>query len=191
MSGIHIEVLVASGYALFLVAVAACLERVGRHAHRRSHQYQTAGFTYRQHLNMWECPAGQYLKLWAFDSQRQVAEYRAEAKSCNSCELKKECTNSDDGRRLEHHLDSWLQSEIHRFHRGISLALLFLAALILSLEAIFETAAIDLAVLLTAMVSVAIAATRLGFGQLAISPPVKESTVRPRPSRSAETLPLS
>ena len=165
MSGIHIEVLVASGYALFLVAVAACLERLGRHAHQRSRQYQTAGFTYRQHLNVWECPAGQYLKLWAFDSQRRMAEYRAEAKSCNSCALKKECTNSDDGRRLEHHLDSWLQSEIRRFHRGISLALLFLAALILSLEAVLETSAIDLAVLLTVMLGVAIAATRLWFRQ--------------------------
>ena len=36
MSGIHIEALVASGYALFLVAVAACLERLGRHTHQRS-----------------------------------------------------------------------------------------------------------------------------------------------------------
>ena len=170
MSGIHIDVLVASGYALFLVAVAACLDRLGRHTHQRSRQYQTAGFTYRQHLNVWECPAGQYLKLWAFDSQRRVAEYRAEAKSCNSCALKKECTNSDDGRRLEHHLDSWLQSEIRRFHRGISLALLFLAALILSLEAVLETATIDLVVLLTVMVLVAIAATRIGFGQRPVNP---------------------
>ena len=170
MSGIHIEALVASGYALFLVAVAACLERLGRRTHQRSRQYQTAGFTYRQHLNVWECPAGQHLKLWAFDSQRRVAEYRAEAKSCNSCALKKDCTNSDDGRRLEHHLDSWLQSEIRRFHRGISLALLFLAALILSLEALLETAAIDLAALLTVMVPVAIAATRLGFRQRPINP---------------------
>jgi hypothetical protein len=165
MSSIHIEVLLASGYALFLVAVAIGLNKMGRHTHQRSRQYQTSGFTYHQHLDMWECPAGQCLKLWAFDSQRRIAEYRAEAKSCNSCALKKKCTNSDDGRRLEHHLDSWLQSEICRFHRGISLALLFLAALILSLEAALETAAIDLAVLVTVMVPVAIAATRLGFRQ--------------------------
>ena len=90
MSSIHIEVLLASGYALFLVAVATCLEKLGRHTHQRSRQYQTAGFTYHQHLNVWECPAGQYLKLWAFDSQRRVAQYRAEAKSCNSCALKRE-----------------------------------------------------------------------------------------------------
>jgi len=164
MSSIHTEVLLASGYALFLVIVAICLEKLGRHSQQRSRQYQTAGFTYHQHLNVWECPAGQYLKLWAFDSQRRVAQYRAEAKSCNSCVLKKNCTDSEDGRKLEHHPDSWLQSEVRRFHHGISLALLFLAGLILSLEIILQTATADLMVLLGAMVPVAIVSTRLGFG---------------------------
>ena len=165
MSSIHIEVLLASGYALFLVAVATCLEKLGRHTHQRSRQYQTAGFTYHRHINVWECPAGQYLKLWAFDSQRQVAQYRAEAKSCNSCALKRNCTDSDDGRTLDHHpLDSWLQSEVRRFHRGISLALVFLAGLILLVEMTLQTATADLAVLLCVMVPVAIMATRLGFG---------------------------
>ena len=61
-------------------------------------------------------------------------------------------------------LDSWLQSEVRRFHRGISLALVFLAGLILSVEMTLQTATADLAVLLCAMVPVAIMATRLGFG---------------------------
>lgn len=164
MSSIHIEVLLASGYALFLLAVATCLEKLGRHTHHRSRRYQTAGFTYHQHINVWECPAGQYLKLWAFDSQRRVAQYRAEAKSCNSCALKKNCTDSEDGRTLDHPLDSWLQSEVHRFHRGISLTLVFLAGLILALEMTAQPGTIDFAVLLCAMVPVAIMATRLGFG---------------------------
>jgi len=164
MSTIHTEVLLASGYALFLLAVATCLEMLGRHTHQRSRQYQTAGFTYHQSNNVWECPAGQYLKLWAFDSHRRIAQYRAEAKACNSCALKKSCTDSEDGRKLEHHLDSWLQSEVRRFHHGISLALLFLAGLILSVEIALQTAPTDLAVLLSAMVPIAIVATRLQFG---------------------------
>ena len=90
MSSIHTEVLLASGYALFLVVVATCLETLGRHTNQRSRQYQTAGFTYHHHHNVWECPAGQYLKLWAFDSHRRIAQYRAEAKVCNSCALKRE-----------------------------------------------------------------------------------------------------
>ena len=164
MNSIHTEVLLASGYALFLVVLATCLERMGRHTHQRSRQYQTAGFTYHRQLNVWECPAGQFLKLWAFDSQRQVAQFRAEAKSCNSCALKKHCTDSEDGRNLEHHLDSWLQSEVRRFHRGISLALLLVAGLILFVEMTLQTTISDLAVLLTAVVPVAVVATRLGIG---------------------------
>jgi len=173
MSSIHTEVWLASGYALFLVVVAACLESMGRHTHQRSRRYQTAGFTYHQHLNVWECPAGQYLKLWAFDSERKIAQYRARAESCNSCSLKKNCTDSEDGRKLEHHLDSWLQSEVHRFHRGISLALLFLAGLILVLEMTGQTATADLAVLLIALAPVGAQATRLVSVSLRDRPAVK------------------
>jgi hypothetical protein len=173
MSSVHTEVLLASGYALFLVAVGTCLERLGQHTHQRSRQYQTAGFTYHQPLNVWECPAGQYLKLWAFDSQRRIAQYRAEPKSCNSCALRKNCTDSEDGRKLEHHLDSWLQSEVHRFHRGISLALLFLAGLILVLDMIGQTATADLAVLLIALAPVGAQATRLVSVSLRDRPAVK------------------
>lgn len=161
MSSIHIEVLLASGYAVFLVAAAICLEMAGRHTHRRSREYHTAGFTYHPHHDMWECPAGQYLKVWAFDPHRRTTQYRAEAKSCNSCALKKNCTDSDDGRTLEHHLDSWVQSEVRRFHRGISLALLFLAGLILAMEMTFHATSTDLAVLLCAMLPVGIVARRV------------------------------
>lgn len=162
MNNIHMEVLLASGYAVFLVGVATCLEMVGRHTHERSsRQYHTAGFTYHQHQNVWECPAGQYLKLWAFDSRRGVAQYRAEAKSCNSCALKTNCTDSDDGRKLDHHLDSWLRSEVRRFHRGISLALLLLAGLILTVEMTLHATSSELSVLLLAMLLVAVVARRV------------------------------
>ena len=56
MNTVHVEVLLASGYAVFLVASATCLEMVGRHTRQRSRQYHTAGFTYHPHHNMWEVP---------------------------------------------------------------------------------------------------------------------------------------
>ena len=76
-------------------------------------------------------------------------------RSCDGT-LKRNCTDSEDGWTLDHHLDSWLQSEVQLFHRAISLALFFLAVLILAVGMIFHTASIDLAVLLGAMVPVAI-----------------------------------
>ena len=165
MSSIHIEALLASGYALFLVAVADLPRKAGA-----THPPKIASVP-----NSWvylsSAPAmcGSVPPVSTSSSGRSTLnggshEYRAEAKSCNSCALKENCTDSEDGRRLEHHLDSWLQSEVRRFHHGISLALLFLAGLILSLETTLQTATTDLAVLLSAMVPVAIMATRLGFG---------------------------
>ncbi len=49
-------------------------------------------------------------------------------------ELKLNCTDSDTGRLLQRRLDPWFESEIRRFHRGISLTLLFLATVLLLAE---------------------------------------------------------
>lgn len=132
--GVHIEVILAAGYALLLVGVAAVLEWLARHSHRRSEHYRNSGFIYKRKLDVWECPAGQHLTREQTDFERRIARYRAPAHQCNACHGKKDCTDSDDGRLLESRLDSWLQSELRRFHRGISLMLLLLAVLLLAVE---------------------------------------------------------
>ncbi|MGD0743592.1 MAG: transposase [Verrucomicrobiota bacterium] len=132
--GIHIEVILAAAYALLLVGVAAILEWLARHAHRRSEHYRHSGFTYQRKLDVWECPTGHHLTRVQTDFERNLARYRAPAHKCNACHCKKDCTDSDDGRELESRPDTWLQSELRRFHRGISLALFLLAVIILAAE---------------------------------------------------------
>jgi len=132
--GVHIEVLLAGGYALFLVGVAAILEFVARHSHHRSEHFRNSGFVYKQKLDIWECPTGHHLKREKTDFERKITHYRAPAHKCNTCHRKKDCTDSENGRLLESRLDAWLQSELSRFHRGISLALLLLAVIILVAE---------------------------------------------------------
>ncbi len=161
ISGIHLDVLLGAGYAVFLVGVAIALEFLARHSHRRAQRYQTAGFQYLQHLDVWECPAGQQLSRIGFDEQKRIARYRAPAKACNSCSLKNNCTDSDEGRELEHHLDWWLQSELRRFHRGISLALLLLAGLIVAADIPQHATARDLGVLCVAIAPVALVGSRM------------------------------
>lgn len=134
ISGIHAEVLLAAGYAIFLVLVAAGLELLARHSHRRSEKFHVTGFKYNKEFDLWECPTGQHLRRAEFDHARRVVRYRAPSCACNSCPAKGNCTDSDDGREIEHRLESWLESEIRRFHRGISLALLLLAGLIAAVE---------------------------------------------------------
>src|SRR5215469_5496276 len=134
MHDIHLEVLLVDGYALFLVVVAGILEFVARHSHHRSEHFRNSGFVYKRHLDVWECPTGHHLKREKTDLERKIAHYRAPAQKCNACAFKNDCTDSNDGRLLESRVDSWLQSELSRFHRGISITLLLLALFILFIE---------------------------------------------------------
>jgi hypothetical protein len=70
------------------------------------------------------------------DHRRKTTTYRAPASACNACSLKLNCTDSDAGRTLERRFDVWIESELRRFHRGISLALLFLASILLVTESL-------------------------------------------------------
>ena len=132
--GLHNEVFLALTYALFLMAVAFLLERLARRSQKRAEGYRSSGFIYFSELDYWECPAGHQLVQLHTDHQRRVTTYRAPANACNSCSLKLNCTDSDEGRPLETRSNTWVESELRRFHRGISLILLLLATIILVAE---------------------------------------------------------
>lgn len=134
ISGIRGEVLLAAGYSVVLVAIAAGLELLARRSHQRSERFHLSGFKYHQQFDVWECPTGQRLTRSEVDHKRRLVRYRAPSHACNSCPAKSNCTDSDDGREIENRIDSWLESDIRRFHCGMSLALLLLAGLILAVE---------------------------------------------------------
>lgn len=161
IDGIHSDVLLAAAYALLLVLVAAILEYLARHSHRRSEHYRNSGFTYKRKQDVWECPTGQHLRRFETDFDRRIARYRAPAHKCNVCHCKKDCTDSDDGRELESRLDAWVQSELHRFHRGLSLVLLLIASLILGMEIFRHTDGRDWLVLLVLLLPIGFTGSRL------------------------------
>jgi hypothetical protein len=161
ISGMHVEVVLAAIYAAFLAAVAFGLELLARHSHQRSERYRNSGFTYFRDLDAWECPAGQQLLRHQTDYQRRIVHYRASADACNRCPLKNNCTDSNDGRLLKSHLDSWIESELRRFHRGISLALLLLATIILLAEAIRHSARYELLVVASLLLPISLVETKL------------------------------
>jgi hypothetical protein len=132
--GIHFEVLLALAYSLFLGGVAFVLERLARRTQKRAEGYRNSGFIYFRELNYWECPAGHQLVQLQTDHVRRITSYRAPASACNSCSLKLNCTDSNEGRILEQRMENWLESELHRFHRGISLSILLLATVFLVSE---------------------------------------------------------
>ena len=124
------EALLAAGYAAALLLGAFGLEWLSAHTHRRSLRYRTAGFTYDEEHDHWDCPEGQHLWPHEFDHERRLVRYRAKAHICNGCPRKDGCTDSDRGREIVRPLDPWPHSEAGRFHRGLSLMLVALAVLI-------------------------------------------------------------
>jgi len=134
--GIPIEVLLAASYAVFLAAVAVLLERLARHSHNRTERIEIVGFRYHHDFDRWECPQGHHLFRIGSDPVGRTVRYRAPSHVCNACRTKPSCTDSDSGRKVERRTDSWLDSSIRRFHRGLSLTLLILAVLFVVIEAI-------------------------------------------------------
>jgi hypothetical protein len=131
MHGMGINALLGAGYAVFLALVAAALELGARHSHQRTQRIRTVGFSYHSDLDIWKCPTGKHLYRAEVTRDSTVVQYRAEAHHCNRCPIKNRCTDSEEGRVIEVQTDSWLDSELRLFHRGLSLTLLLLADLIL------------------------------------------------------------
>jgi hypothetical protein len=166
------EAIAGAAYAGFLIVAAIGLDHLARHTHNRSGRFRTQGFRYLEQLDVWECPEGEHLKPLAIDHRSRVARYRARAAVCNSCPAKDGCTDSDQGREVVRQLDPWPHSEAGRFHRGISVALLFLASLIAVVMMMRNTSLPDWAllgpvlagsVLLWLRMASAFRATRSGF----------------------------
>jgi hypothetical protein len=151
MSGLATETLLAAGYALFLAAVALGVDALARHSHRRSELYRTAGFTYNQQLDAWDCPEGERLHRIETDTHQRLVRYRARAHVCNACPRKPDCTDSDTGRELTRAIDPWPHSEAGRFHRVIAIAIVCFGFLILGAGAALHHGSGDLAVLGTAL----------------------------------------
>jgi len=161
LEGIHVEVLLAASYTVFLAGVAFLLEWLARHSHKRAEHYRNSGFVYHHKLDMWDCPAGRQLTRIEVDYKHNIVRYRAPANACNACSLKINCTDSDEGRLLESRMDSWLESELRKFHRGISLVLLFLATMILLVEMARHASPRELLLTVILLLPIGIAETKL------------------------------
>ena len=161
MVGLHFEIFLATGYAVFLLGVSLGLDLLARHSHARSERYRTAGFTYHHAYDAWICPEDQLLLKSEVDHQRRLIRYRGRPQICNHCPAKSDCTDSDDGREVVRAMDPWPHSEAGRFHRGISVAVASIAGLMLVAEAIRNHAPSELAVLGTTLTAVALVAWHL------------------------------
>jgi hypothetical protein len=130
------EVVLFSGYATALLLVGCALDRLARHSHARADRYRTAGFRYHPDHDAWVCPQDQMLWPTQFDQHKQLMRYRAKPSVCNACPVKTNCTTSSHGREITRPTQPWPHSEAARFHRGLVLVLIGLAASMLVVVAL-------------------------------------------------------
>ncbi len=132
---VHIEVALAAGYAAFLMVVATGLE-YGSSVTRIGVQDNSARLA-SNITTTWtsgNVPAAiTCIRTIATQCARSCGT-RAPAHTCNACARKTDCTDSEHGREIIHSSESWIETEAGKFHRVLSLTLLFLAALILIAE---------------------------------------------------------
>ena len=161
MVGLHFEIFLATGYAAFLLGVSLGLDLLARRSHAHSERYRTAGFTYHHTHDAWICPEEQVLVRSETDHERRLVRYRGRPQICNHCPTKPDCTDSEEGREVVRAMDPWPHSEAGRFHRGISLAIALIPALILVAEAIRNHSPFELFVLGSVFAVIALAARHL------------------------------
>jgi hypothetical protein len=147
VNAVATESLLAAGYGLFLALAALGLDALARHSHRRSELYRTAGFTYSEQLDAWDCPEGERLHRIETDMHLRLARYRARGAVCNACHRKGDCTDSDSGREVTRALDPWPHSEAGRFHRGLAIAMVGFGLLVICAGAVLNHGGADLVVL--------------------------------------------
>src|SRR6516165_3697271 len=134
-----LEVSLLLGYAFVVLAGARLMERLARGHFELARRYGHDGFHYDADADHYHCPQGERLALHLVDSQERVAVYRAPASACAACPEKARCTPHDEGRHIYRTLAAWTETDVGRFHQGLSL-LMAASAGALSLVALLEWA---------------------------------------------------
>lgn len=141
------QVALIGGYAVVLLVFATVLDWTAQHIQRRSERFRTAGFRYHPQHDAWICPQDEMLWPTEYDGEHHLVRYRAKPSVCNACPVKSGCTSSPHGREITRAVAPWPHSEAGRFHRGLALVLVGLAALLLLVAAARHPAPTTLALL--------------------------------------------
>jgi Transposase DDE domain len=157
---VHPEALLLAGYATALILIACVMDRLAAHSHARADRYRTAGFRYQSQHDAWVCPRDQMLWPTTYDQRQHLMRYRAKPSICNACPVKKDCTTSPHGREITRPTRPWPHSEAARFHRGLVLVLIALAALLLIVTGVRNHRPGDLAIITVPLVGAALLAYR-------------------------------
>lgn len=116
-----LEIWLVLGYVLVASGAARAIEMMARWHFARARAYHERGFEYDAEADHYRCPGGERLTLHQYQADRRLAVYRAPRHACNSCPMKQACTPHDEGRHLYRSMSEWAETDVGRFHLGVSL----------------------------------------------------------------------
>ncbi|HPJ67036.1 MAG TPA: transposase [Desulfobacteraceae bacterium] len=79
------------------------LEETHRGSGRQKGIFPKEAFSYHPETDTFTCPAGEILRRRNYSKNRNHYEYKASAKICAQCELRKQCTRAKEGKSLKRH----------------------------------------------------------------------------------------
>jgi hypothetical protein len=124
---LDLELLLLLAYLFVLWVAGWVLELLARAHFNRAQKYAHAGFAYDVRLDRFECSEGELLTLHGYDERKKLAVYKAPAASCNACVKKALCTPHDEGRHIYRSSAAFHETDVGRFHRGLSFVILTVA----------------------------------------------------------------
>lgn len=150
-------VLLVCGYALGLLVVAWAFDRFGARSALRSARWRTGDFTYHDQQDAWTCPRGEWLRPAWVDTQERVVHYLGQPEVCAACPRKPECSPSPGPREVLRPIDPWPHSEAGRFHRGIAVSVVAVAAFLCVCTAFVARSLADIVTLAATAATVLVA----------------------------------
>jgi hypothetical protein len=118
-----LEVWLLLGYAVLGLVGARLTEALARTHFHRARRLAEHGFRYDADADQYHCPHGERLPLHVVNLDERVAVYRAPASNCAGCPGKAACTPHDEGRHIYRPLAEWAETDVGRFHQGLSVVI--------------------------------------------------------------------
>lgn len=147
-----LEVVFVCAYSAVLLVVAVIFDRLGQRSAVKSAAWRTGNFLYHDDADAWKCHEDQWLWPASFDPDKRVIRYVGQHEICGRCPAKTECSPSPGPRELTRQVDPWPHSEAGRFHRGVSVAIIAVALMMVAVTLLFSAGTpADLILLLAAL----------------------------------------
>jgi len=134
---VDVELWLILAYVFGVLIGARLIEALAKAHFARARRHAEHGFEYVEPRDHYRCLGGATLTLDSIHDAERMAIYRAPVEHCGGCQLKPQCAPREASRRVYRSLATWAESDVGRFHQGLSI-LMFVVAFVLSVAGLWR-----------------------------------------------------